>query len=181
MIFTEKTLPSLKEINDWDSPFWIFESLSKRYINGMFYNVLKMVNKDQKAPEALLLVIKKLLKQKKKKLIVALDEVQELIDQFQNKFKSTTSKNMNCLLYSVIIRVFSIEDLCVILLGTGLIMKLALDHTGLHIIKEESGMKKLHKNILKWLIGRARFSTSFVEEWLCNTSNLNLLFETFKK
>ncbi|CAG8747704.1 464_t:CDS:2, partial [Racocetra fulgida] len=55
--------------------------------------------------------------------------------------------------------------LCVIPLGTGLTMKSALDHTGSHIMKE----------------GRARFSTSFIEEWLSSTYDMATIFERFKK
>ncbi|CAG8799182.1 6259_t:CDS:2, partial [Racocetra persica] len=38
-----------------------------------------------------------------------------------------------------------------------------------------------YENILRWLIGRVGFSTSFIEEWFSSTYNIVTLFEKFKQ
>ncbi|CAG8843721.1 17107_t:CDS:1, partial [Racocetra persica] len=43
------------------------------------------------------------------RLIVVLDEAQELINNFHNKFKNTTSEDIKCPLYSIVIKAFSIQ------------------------------------------------------------------------
>ncbi|PKY34560.1 hypothetical protein RhiirB3_532862 [Rhizophagus irregularis] len=142
-----------------------------------------------------------------KRLPVILDEAQELIDRFQNKFTSTTDKDKSRPLYSLVIRAFTISGICVIPSGTGLTMKSVLDITGSHamkgatwnnedliVIKNEFGSTKMlrnflskfgfpfddHQDIMRWFVGRVRFATTFVEEWLNNNYGIDELFAKFK-
>ncbi|GBC13356.2 hypothetical protein GLOIN_2v1737241 [Rhizophagus irregularis DAOM 181602=DAOM 197198] len=139
-------------------------------------------------------------------LPVILDEAQELIDRFQNKFTSTTDKDKSRPLYSLVIRAFTISGICVIPSGTGLTMKSVLDigshtlkgatwnHEDLIVIKNEFGSTKMlrnflskfgfpfddHQDIMWWFVGRVRFATTFVEEWLNNNYGIDELFAKFK-
>ncbi|RGB27938.1 hypothetical protein C1646_717346 [Rhizophagus diaphanus] len=70
-----------------------------------------------------------------KRLPVILDEAQELIDRFYNKFSSTTKEDETRSLYSVVIRTFTFSGTCVIPSGTGLTIKSVLRLTGSHVLK----------------------------------------------
>ncbi|CAI2195050.1 4616_t:CDS:2, partial [Funneliformis geosporum] len=143
-----------------------------------------------------------------KRLSIILDEAQELIDQFYNKFSSTTNKDKSRPLYSVIIRVFTILGICVIPSETGLTMKSVLNITGSHVMKGATWnhenliviknrldltdrlrnfLSKFgfpfddHQDIMQWFVGRVRFATTFVEEWLNNNFSIDALFKKFKE
>jgi hypothetical protein len=136
-----------------------------------------------------------------------LDEAQELIDQFHNKFTSTTKENETQPLYSLVVRTFQFSAYtCVIPSGTSLTMKSLLNITG-HIMKGSTwNHEKLnvikngfdsvdsqkfpikfrfpcvdHCDIMQWLVGRVRFATTFIEEWLVNYDDINTLFKKFKE
>ncbi|PKY60564.1 hypothetical protein RhiirA4_484411, partial [Rhizophagus irregularis] len=143
-----------------------------------------------------------------KRLPVILDEAQELIDRFYNKFSSTTKEDETRPLYSVVIRTFTLSGICVIPSGTGLTMKSVLNLTGSHVMKGSTwkneeliiikngfdSVEKVrnflskfgfpcddHRDIMQWFVGRVRFATTFIEEWFNNNCDTNVLFRKFKE
>ncbi|CAG8749792.1 33983_t:CDS:2 [Gigaspora margarita] len=155
--------------------------------------------------QSLILKIRKFTNQIR--LPIILDEAQVIIDQFEDKFTSSTNSEVTRPLYSIVIRAFTMRHVCVIPSGTGLTMKSVINLTGSGVVKGRNWNNQMviikngfdsidkvrnflskfgfpcddHQNILQWLVGRVRFTASFAEEWLSTDCSISELFDWFKR